>query len=241
MFYRYFYEIKSRFTLIILGLTHLLIFCLIYKENLLYFAVLPFTKQFVLKYIVFTEISQTLEIYAHITKSLVKQTFICLSIYHCFLFISPGLNISEHFVVKNFCIKALKIIACIELLYHLFIFPFFWQNFLGFFGKIQGFYAIFFEPHLFELYSFSKKSYFLYCAITFFVLICVKSLSFEKKAPKQINLLRKNIYIFITIAFSCLIFIELPLNFLLATFIFCYFETNFLFIAFLQTCLILIR
>jgi len=240
--YRYFQELKNRFLLVLFANSYATVLCFLYKENLLYLIIFPFSRKLLVKYIVFTELSQAFEVYFSIIKFVLCHITCILVIYHIFIFLSPGFNNFEYVTIRKISTKTLIYLLLINYIFHSLLFPATWQIFGVLITNLSNYLIFYFEPHLIDMFNFFKKSYFSYLFLTgSFLILNFYQLYLKNRLHQEIKNSRKFIYILVNFFFFLVLPTELLLNlFLLILFILCL-ETKILLKTSLNSCLFLIR
>ena len=241
MVYRYFQELKNRLVIILFASLYTIVLCFLYKENLLYLIILPFSKKLLVKYIVFTELSQAFEVYFSIMKFILSHVTCTLLVYHISIFLSPGFTNFEYITLKKVSNNILIYLLFTNYIFYSLIFPTTWQIFGVFIANLSNYLIFYFEPHLIDMFNFFKKSYFSYLFLVGSFLTLSSQLYLENKLPQKIKDYRKFTYTLINFLLIFALPTELVLNlFLLMLFIF-YLETKILLKTLLESCSILVR
>jgi len=200
MLYYYFSELQSRFFLLLFSSLVLTLFCLLYKDNLILVVIMPFSKNFLLKYIVLNELGQILEIYLGLVKFYLMHVWVTLLLYHIFLFVSPALNIVEYCKIKTTILKAYSFFLMVTIVFNFLFFPNILILSFKLLKNVSSNFTFYFEPHLISLFDFFISSY-IFCILCYigFIFLTFAMLNFLTKI-NQINKLKKITHLLLTVA-----------------------------------------
>lgn len=208
-YYRYYIEIKNRFTLIVFAWILALAICYYYKEALLF--VLINSNNSVLgayekPYFIFTNITEMFYVYIELSLFISNQIAILVLFYQTLMFLSLGLYTFEFLRLKSvFQIFIVSWLASTILLYK-FVIPFSWNFFLSFqqsSNNIQPI-SIFFEAKIMEYFHYFTSLYYI-CLINcqFLAILIVFLTSLNEKLGKT-KAFRKLFYL-IFVVFSTIV------------------------------------
>jgi len=202
---KYLLEIKNRATFILLNILINVFIIYFYKEILLFLIIKSSNFNLYTFYFIFTDVTEIFKIYFKMILFLSIQIFLLMSIYHCFLFLSPALFVFEYIKFKIF----IKIIFCMWLLNilfsHNFIIPITWNFFFNFHNSINfNSFVIHFEAKLSEYFNFYTTLYYLSLLYFYFLVLLLLLLNFISSKTCDFKKFRK-LYYLIFFFFSTLI------------------------------------
>ena len=93
-YYKYYIEIKNRFSLLLTCWLFTLTTCYFYKETLLF--ILINSSSYTEQYFIFTDISEIFYVYLQLTVFVSNQVTLLMLLYHNIIFLSSGLYKSEY-------------------------------------------------------------------------------------------------------------------------------------------------
>ena len=203
-YYKYYLEIKNRFSLLTSTWLFSSLVCYLYKETLL-FLLIDSSNYFQTldkkPYFIFTDISEIFYVYIHLTFFVSNQIVIIMLFYHTLLFLSSGLYQTEYKKLQlTFKIFVFSWLSSIILL-NKFIIPFSWSFFLSF--QQADNISFFFEAKIIEYFNYFTNLYYI-CFINCQILAIVTLLlnAFGNNL-KKIRKFRKLFYL-VFVIFSTL-------------------------------------
>ena len=198
-YYKYYIEIKNRFSLLLTCWLFTLTTCYFYKETLLF--ILINSSSYTEQYFIFTDISEIFYVYLQLTVFVSNQVTLLMLLYHNIIFLSSGLYKSEYeklqFAFKVYIFSW----VCSVILLNKVIIPVSWNFFLSF-QEADGI-AFFFEAKIIEYLNYFTNLYyvcFLNCQLLAVITLLLNNYS---KNINRIRRFRKLFYI-IFVIFSTL-------------------------------------
>lgn len=207
LYNKYYLEIKNRFFLSLLSWTFTLVFCSIYKEELLFLVTkstsssINFSKNNIQLYFIFTDVKELFYVYLKLIFFFTNQLCIFLLIYQMFMFFYLGLYVKEYLKFKLILKFSFVFFVITILISYAFIIPFSWNFFLSFQSKISNTQSstLFFEAKISEFFHFITQTYNL-CLLSFqFIGLALFGINlvFSKIKRKKLKAFRKSCYFFI--------------------------------------------
>lgn len=194
---KYLLEVKYRIFFCLIAWSFVLINCYFFKEILLYFIIKPhfYYNQKNSYYLLTTNITEIFITYVYLCYFIANQIILIFWFYQIFIFITPGLYLSEHVNIKSIYTTAIIGWTIFIYLFHVYIFPASWlfffkyQNCLTFQNS-----AFYFEAKLNELFFFYESAYYLSYTIFQGGLLFFIFLNVAKMELKHIKTFRKICY-----------------------------------------------
>jgi sec-independent protein translocase protein TatC len=176
---KYLLELKNRFILLVTTCVSVISISYFYKEILLFLIIEPdvlnnfnFTLQ--LDYFIFTDVLEVFSVYIQLILFLNLQILFLYFLYHCFVFLIPGLFFFEYKNL-NLIFKIILIVWSISVLISkYFLIPITWNFFLSF--QNLSSITLHFEAKLNEYLNFYISFYYLcilYSQVFTFLFICI--------------------------------------------------------------------
>lgn len=222
---KYVNELQNRFFLIILCWISIFLITYLYKEILLFELLKPTTEKTIIMFnsFIFTNVTELFSVYIELAFFVSKQITVFYIFYHFFSFVSPGLYIYEHRLLKFF-FKVILIFWIISiLLYYYYLAPVIWNFFLSFQENLSKQQInIKFEAKISEYLSFFIEMYNT-CNLQFQVfVVIILLLNYYSDNKNLIKQFRKFIYFFLLLISTIItppdIFSQLIIYFILILF-----------------------
>lgn len=166
---KYILEIKNR--IILLSITWFFIVCIsyLYKETLLFLFIeseIFINNEFKVYYFIFTDVIEVFSVYVRLIVFFSLQILFTYTIYHVFIFLSPGLFIVEYYYL-NYIVKTVLTIWFFSIMISkYFLIPTMWNFFITF--QNASYLNLHFEAKLSEYLNFYIQFYYIfiiYCQI----------------------------------------------------------------------------
>ena len=204
---KYLLELKNRFILLFITTISVIGISYFYKEVLLFLIIEPdalnnFNVTLPLDYFIFTDVLEIFSVYIQLILFLSLQVFFLYFLYHCFIFLTPGLFFFEYNWL-NYVFKIIIVVWGLSVLISKYLLiPIMWNFFLSF--KNLSSITLHFEAKLNEYLNFYISFYYLsilYSQIITFFLICLLYLNTNISVIKKF----RKLYYYFWILLSTLI------------------------------------
>jgi sec-independent protein translocase protein TatC len=207
MYKLYFLELKNRCFLVFLTWLSLILVGYLHKETLLYLII---EKQFYennnsnskIYYFIFTDVLEVFSVYLELILFVSLQISFFYFLYHCFIFISSGLYISEYIYLKYVLNTIILLTVFSIIISKSFLIPLMWNFFFKF--QVTSYFTLHFEAKLSEYIHFFIAFYYIFIGYSQIFLLLLLIFNYMISSLDFIKKFRK-VYYYFFMVFSTLI------------------------------------
>jgi sec-independent protein translocase protein TatC len=195
MFYKYFFELRNRFFLLVYGWIFTATISYFYKETLLFLLIKPISS--IPIYFIFTNITEILSTYLKLVYFLSNQIFLICFAYHILMFLAPGLYYCEYQLLTKVVLLSFFFFFFSVFMLNTMILPACWHFFLSFQKTITTSSTInlYFEAKINEYINFYVNLYYMCNLNCQMFMTIILFLIFIKNDLRLIKKFRKIFYL----------------------------------------------